>query len=104
MRAMRNHLLAGVPGSALKAVAPDLAGNNPTAPSTSLPSAAVRIKGAAQYLDCGRATIHRLVRQGELRPRKIGRATVFLVSDLDALLQRAAEPGAVKARVVQAAA
>jgi excisionase family DNA binding protein len=61
---------------------------------------ALRPKDAARFLGCSRATLHRLIAGGELKPRKLGRATLIMTADLRALLDRAEMPGAVKGRVV----
>ncbi|MCK8786597.1 helix-turn-helix domain-containing protein [Roseomonas sp. NAR14] len=69
----------------------------PPPPPAPLP-AAMGMTAAARFLGCGRTTIYRLAKRGELTPRKLGKRTVFTTDDLRALLERAAVPGAVVAR------
>ena len=58
----------------------------------------MRPKEAAAYIGCSRTTLYRLVINGELHPLKIGRSTVFRLDDLNAMLERAKQPGAVVGR------
>ncbi len=64
--------------------------------------AGMRTKEAAAYIGCGRTTLYRLVINGELHPVKIGRSTVFRVGEIDAMLEKAKQPGAVVGRGVAA--
>ncbi|MGJ8558940.1 MAG: helix-turn-helix domain-containing protein [Litorimonas sp.] len=47
---------------------------------------AVTVKEAGQILSLGRSSIYRLIGRGDLKPRKIGKRTVILVSDLEAFV------------------
>jgi len=42
----------------------------------------VTITEASEMLGLGRSTIYRLINSGELKPRKVGKRTLFLVSEL----------------------
>ena len=43
---------------------------------------AVTINEASEMLGLGRSTIYRLINSGDLKPRKVGKRTLFLVSEL----------------------
>lgn len=54
---------------------------------------AYSIKDTIAVSGIGRTTLYQLIRAGELRPVKIGRRTLILRNDLEALLQRMATAG-----------
>jgi len=54
---------------------------NVQAPTLSIPQ-------AGNFLGCGRSLIYRLIRTGNLPARKLGRRTVVLRRDAEALLER----------------
>ena len=43
----------------------------------------VTINEASEMLGLGRSTIYRLINSGDLKPRKVGKRTLFLVSELE---------------------
>lgn len=59
--------------------------NTPQLPS----SGAMTVVETATYLRISRATVYRLFREGDLRPRKIAGRTLVRREDADALLARA---------------
>ena len=42
----------------------------------------VTINEASEMLGLGRSTIYRLINSGDLKPRKVGKRTLFIVSEL----------------------
>jgi excisionase family DNA binding protein len=61
----------------------------PTAPTTTaLPPLLVTAEQAARMLGVCRTTVYYLTRDGELTPVRIGRATRYAISDLEAYVNR----------------
>ena len=48
---------------------------------------AVSIPKAGEILGLGRSTIYRLIKEGQIRPKKVGRRTLILVADLKKFLE-----------------
>ena len=57
--------------------------NDPTAPL------AFNIPGAVAFTGLNRSALYRLVGEGRLTPRKVGRRTLFLADELRTLVQDA---------------
>jgi excisionase family DNA binding protein len=46
------------------------------------------VAGAAAYMNCSRWTVYRLVREGALRPLKVGTRLRFRAAELDRYMER----------------
>lgn len=53
---------------------------------TPAPTAALTVEEAGDYLRISRSSLYRLIRDGRLRPARIGRRVVFRRIDIDAFL------------------
>lgn len=51
----------------------------------------VTIPEAGEMLGLGRSTLYRLINEGQLKPKKVGKRTLFLVSDLKAFIENCPE-------------
>jgi len=59
-----------------------------TANASSVEPLAVRIPTAMQLIGVGRSTVYALIKAGELRTVKLGRATLITMSSLRRLVER----------------
>jgi excisionase family DNA binding protein len=53
---------------------------------------------AAHYARIGRTRLYEFVKSGALRPRKLGRRTLFAKAEIDAMIEAGAAPAAKAGR------
>lgn len=74
-------------GHALDALDAALGSDEP-APKTPAPSEVLDVESACELLDVSRSTLHRLVRDGQIRERRLGDSPRYLRSELIEDLRR----------------